>query len=177
MIIKPIKKNLRDVFFLYSASIVLSMVFFFSFGDYLFALAMLIVLAIPSTLQWIAVGRTITLSDKGICISFLMFQRQYRWNTLITKQLVDYSRSYGWLENGGLGLELSPHLRTHRKMKPMTYCIFRHPFSYVFIRLSDKCNTMQQAHGVYTYTDLYTAKSEEILPLLQKYKIVDGSVS
>lgn len=104
--------------------------------------------------HWVAFGRIITLNEEGCSIQFLCWKRTYLWSVLKTKR-VEYTADCWGHEDGYTWSVIfsKKYIKRPMKLKPLTYGVYLHPFSFVFLHfdfeLPNKKGRMKDRDNIY----------------------------
>ena len=168
MKIAPEKGVLVNAILLYALTMLAAVLFYFQFGHMIVIDLFLAVCLWIDTKYWIAFGRTITLDKNGITIMFLGITRTYSWSHF---SLIASYNSRNLLEYKPMafeGIEIVPKKNKRiRFLSPATYCLFFHPFTYVFLSYSE--SVVQPK--VVKYPVLYQVKRDEIKAVLASFNV------
>lgn len=116
---------------------------------------------------WIALRRTITISEKGCTVKFLWYIKSYEWKELRVAKIKQNAHTFGYKEYGVEGVVFLPiHIRKPKWIKPATYCVFAHPLSVFFVYF----NSVKQNNQY--IPDMYAVEEECFLNKMSMWNIV-----
>lgn len=109
-------------------------VFYNAFSSWVSSIIISVFILLIDIWFCVAYGREITFSPDGISIKFLFIKRQYAWSEYPNRRYFHRENEIGYRDAVSDGIEFSKrkHLR-FKNFTPSTYCLFVHPFSYVFL--------------------------------------------
>ncbi len=123
---------------------------------------------------WIALRRTIIMSESGCTIKFLWYTKTYKWSQLKIKRIENYSKSYGYKDYYTSGALFSPSkIHKPRWLKPATYCGLIHPLSVVFVYF--KFTPTEQLAKILKYDrvpDIYTVEESLFREKMEEWNVI-----
>ena len=170
MIIKSSPVYAGIVVFLFCAAIAFSTLLFqMSESVVVFTISLLVLLVIIVR-YWICVGRTFIMCAEGCTVQFLLYQRTYKWNEFETKQIEDYTNSFGYRQPYTAGAIFCEE-KTHKPawLMPMDYCFFTRPFRFVFVYF-DPC--IQHKKWDYYCPNIYVVDETAFRKKLIEWQVV-----
>lgn len=170
MTIYPDKQDIAIVIFLLILSVLTALLFFFQFNSLILSCLILLFLAFAAIRYWVAFGRTISFDSNGIQISLWMFKRHLDWNQIHKIALFDTRKTnaIGYKEVAKAEIEFFSFLKPRPPtLSPATYCLYFHPWSYIFLSFAE---SVVQPKGV-KYPVHYQVEKENIVAFLESNNI------
>lgn len=138
MVIKPDKGVLGEFFLLFLSTTGAS-VLLVKIGSWIGAIILFLYGAISSLCYWMALGRTLVFSEKGLEVRFLWIVRTYAWEQIKARNYVDCTNSIGHRSPYTHGAEFQRSCPYRPKwLKPGEFSIYVRPWSYVFVYFPPK---------------------------------------
>lgn len=89
----------------------------------------------------ISVGRTLIFDENGCTVKFLWFSKSFKWEELKTKKIVDLKDALGYRQPYTAGAMFSiRHVRLPGWLALSDYCVFVHPFEFIFVNFDTEHN-------------------------------------
>ncbi len=119
---------------------VLSAVFFYFAGSWIWSITFFLVMSIVSYMQWQGTGKKIIINQYGCVIRFLWFEKQYAWQELSVRKYVDYSKTIeirsgsqeGPIYMKGAEFSVKP-IHRPKWLSPIVYSQLVNPMSFFFV--------------------------------------------
>ena len=119
---------------------------------------------------WISIGRTLIMNEEGCTVKFFWYSRTYSWSELETKQIEDYTHSYGGRQPYKAGA-IFYHKQTKKPswLPPDGWSVFLHPFSFVFVLFNP--HVEYKAAVAYPYPDAYLVEETEFRKKMAEWNV------
>lgn len=118
---------------------------------------------------WVATGRRITMDKNGYTVSFLWWNKTYRWEEIAVKRIVNLENCYEYRSpsyRAGAYFSQKP-LRGPKRIKLATYCMLFHPFSFVFVYFKP-----QKEMAVKGYPMLYVVDETQFRERMREWHVL-----
>lgn len=134
MTIKSSKQYTEMIVALFGCIVAFSSILVFTDADTRFVVIAAIFLSILVVRYWIAACRTLIMNEDGCTVQFLWYRRHYKWSELETKDIEDYTNSFGYLEpyKGGAIFSRKKSKKPAWLM-PFDYSFLFHPLCFFFV--------------------------------------------
>ena len=132
-------------------------------GILLFILTIIIV--------FVSFMRAFTFTKEGCQISVLWIKKMYTWSELQTKRVVtyEYTRQEKMYKNC---LELYKKKIKPLKVTPSTYCMYLHPFSFIYVYFGRKSKLGYMAKSIEeSQFDWYVDTTNTLIPQLREWGV------
>ena len=132
-------------------------------GILLFILTIIIV--------FVSFMRTFTFTKEGCQISVLWIKKMYTWSELQTKRVViyEYTRQEKMYKSC---LELYKKKIKPLKVTPSTYCMYLHPFSFIYVYFGKKSELNFMAKSIEeSQFDWYVDTTNTLIPQLREWGV------
>ena len=132
-------------------------------GILLFILTIIIV--------FVSFMRTFTFTKEGCQISVLWIKKIYAWSELQTNRVVtyEYTRQEKMYKNC---LELYKKKIKPLKVTPSTYCMYLHPFSFIYVYFGRKSKLGYMAKSIEeSQFDWYVDTTNTLIPQLREWGV------
>ena len=115
--------------------------------------------------------RTFIFTKEGCQISVLWIKKMYTWSELQTKRVVtyEYTRQEKMYKNC---LELYKKKIKPLKVTPGTYCMYLHPFSFIYVYFGRKSKLGYMAKSIEeSQCDRYVDTTNTLIPQLREWGV------
>ena len=175
MVINPCKDDLISLLAIWPVIILCEILVAVTSGFNLMLISGIMILnvclAISSVRDFVYLSRIICLDQSGCTFRVRGYSKQYSWDQLKVQICDENTIKFTDSDTMGPGLQIGPKtMLTSKRIAPMTYCRYRHPFSSVYIRYRTPKDDQRKVTGKTVYHG-YTEERDTILDYLDSIGI------